>query len=76
MTGVYAHEYDFIQSVKGVSFLFLDEARCRVHAENGAVNSLECLRNEFRGQRMVSGRSVAANLSAGFGIPSRCGTKW
>jgi len=49
----YAHEYDFIKR-EGVSFCFLTQP-VRVHAENGAVNSLECLRMSL-GPADVSGR--------------------
>jgi len=38
----YAHEYDFIKR-EGVRFSFLTQP-VRVHAENGSVKSLECLR--------------------------------
>ena len=49
----YAHEYDFIKR-EGVSFCFLTQP-VRVHAENGMVNSLECLRMSL-GPADVSGR--------------------
>jgi glutamate synthase (NADPH/NADH) small chain len=49
----YAHEYDFIKR-EGVSFCFLTQP-VRVHAENEAVNSLECLRMSL-GPTDVSGR--------------------
>jgi glutamate synthase (NADPH/NADH) small chain len=49
----YAHEYDFIKR-EGVSFCFLTQP-VRVHAENGTVNSLECLRMSL-GPADVSGR--------------------
>ena len=49
----YAHEYDFIKR-EGVSFCFLTQP-VRVHAENGAVNLLECLRMSL-GPADVSGR--------------------
>ncbi|HZV58728.1 MAG TPA: FAD-dependent oxidoreductase, partial [Candidatus Eremiobacteraceae bacterium] len=38
----YPHEYEFIKG-EGVSFSFLTQP-VRVHAENGSVKSLECLR--------------------------------
>ncbi len=49
----YPHEYDFIKH-EGVSFCFLTQP-VRVHAENGTVNSLECLRMRL-GPADVSGR--------------------
>lgn len=49
----YAHEYDFIKR-EGVSFCFLTQP-VRVHAENGMVNSLECLRMSL-GPADASGR--------------------
>jgi len=49
----YAHEYDFIKR-EGVNFCFLTQP-VRVHAENGTVNSLECLRMSL-GPVDVSGR--------------------
>ena len=49
----YAHEYDFIKQ-EGVGFSFLTQP-VRVHAENGAVKSLECLRMTL-GSTDVSGR--------------------
>jgi dihydropyrimidine dehydrogenase (NAD+) subunit PreT len=49
----YAHEYDFIKR-EGVSFCFLTQP-ARVHAENGTVKSLECLRMSL-GPVDVSGR--------------------
>ena len=49
----YAHEYDFIKR-EGVSFCFLAQP-VRVHAENGTVNSLECVRMSL-GPADASGR--------------------
>jgi dihydropyrimidine dehydrogenase (NAD+) subunit PreT len=49
----YAHEYDFIKR-EGVSFSFLTQP-VRVHTENGAVKSLECVRMRL-GQADASGR--------------------
>jgi dihydropyrimidine dehydrogenase (NAD+) subunit PreT len=50
----YAHEYEFIKS-EGVRFSFLTQPT-RVYAENGAVNSLECLRMSL-GPADASGRA-------------------
>src|SRR6266481_1606501 len=49
----YPHEYDFIKR-EGVSFCFLTQP-VQVHAKNGAVNSVECLRMSL-GPADVSGR--------------------
>jgi glutamate synthase (NADPH/NADH) small chain len=49
----YAHEYDFIKR-EGVRFLFLTQP-VRVHAENGTVTALECLRMTL-GPSDASGR--------------------
>jgi dihydropyrimidine dehydrogenase (NAD+) subunit PreT len=49
----YAHEYDFIKR-EGVRFSFLTQP-VRVHAENGAVKALECLRMSL-GPADASGR--------------------
>ena len=49
----YPHEYDFIKR-EGVSFCFLTQP-VRVHAENGTVNSLECVRMSL-GPADASGR--------------------
>jgi glutamate synthase (NADPH/NADH) small chain len=49
----YPHEYDFIKR-EGVSFYFLTQP-IRVHAENGTVKSLECLRMRL-GAADASGR--------------------
>ena len=49
----YPHEYDFIKR-EGVTFCFLTQP-VRVHAENGTVNSLECVRMSL-GAADVSGR--------------------
>jgi dihydropyrimidine dehydrogenase (NAD+) subunit PreT len=49
----YAHEYDFIKR-EGVRFSFLTQP-VRVHAENGSVESLECLRMSL-GPADASGR--------------------
>jgi dihydropyrimidine dehydrogenase (NAD+) subunit PreT len=49
----YAHEYDFIKR-EGVRFSFLTQP-VRVHAKNGSVNSLECLRMSL-GPADASGR--------------------
>ncbi len=49
----YPHEYDFIKR-EGVLFCFLTQP-VRVHAENGLVKSLECLRMSL-GPTDVSGR--------------------
>jgi glutamate synthase (NADPH/NADH) small chain len=43
----YSHEYDFIKR-EGVGFSFLTQP-VRVHAENGAVTGLECVRMELGG---------------------------
>jgi dihydropyrimidine dehydrogenase (NAD+) subunit PreT len=50
----YAHEYDFIKR-EGVRFSFLTQP-VRVHAENGAVTSLECVRMSL-GTADASGRA-------------------
>jgi dihydropyrimidine dehydrogenase (NAD+) subunit PreT len=49
----YPHEYDFIKR-EGVSFSFLTQPT-RVHMENGAVKSLECVRMRL-GHADASGR--------------------
>jgi dihydropyrimidine dehydrogenase (NAD+) subunit PreT len=49
----YPHEYDFIKR-EGVNFSFLTQP-VRVHSENGAVKSLECVRMSL-GTRDASGR--------------------
>jgi dihydropyrimidine dehydrogenase (NAD+) subunit PreT len=49
----YAHEYDFIKR-EGVGFSFLTQP-VRVHAENGSVKALECVRMSL-GQADASGR--------------------
>jgi dihydropyrimidine dehydrogenase (NAD+) subunit PreT len=49
----YAHEYDFIKH-EGVGFSFLTQP-VRVHAQNGAVKSLECVRMRL-GPTDASGR--------------------
>ncbi len=49
----YAHEYDFVKR-EGVNFRFLTQP-VRVHAENGSVKSLECLRMSL-GTADASGR--------------------
>jgi dihydropyrimidine dehydrogenase (NAD+) subunit PreT len=49
----YPHEYEFIKQ-EGVSFSFLTQP-VRIHTENGAVKSLECVRMSL-GPADVSGR--------------------
>jgi len=49
----YPHEYDFIKR-EGVNFSFLTQP-VRVHSENGAVKSLECVRMNL-GATDASGR--------------------
>jgi glutamate synthase (NADPH/NADH) small chain len=49
----YAHEYDFIKN-EGVRFSFLTQP-VRIHAENGSVTSVECVRMSL-GTRDASGR--------------------
>jgi glutamate synthase (NADPH/NADH) small chain len=51
----YSHEYDFIKR-EGVGFSFLTQP-VRVHAENGAVTGLACVRMELGGVD-ASGRPV------------------
>jgi dihydropyrimidine dehydrogenase (NAD+) subunit PreT len=56
----YAHEYDFIKR-EGVRFSFLTQP-VGVHAENGAVKSLECVRMSL-GQADASGRPFPQPVS-------------
>jgi dihydropyrimidine dehydrogenase (NAD+) subunit PreT len=56
----YAHEYDFIKR-EGVNFSFLTQP-VRVHSENGAVKSLECLRMSL-GPTDASGRPSPQPIS-------------
>jgi dihydropyrimidine dehydrogenase (NAD+) subunit PreT len=56
----YAHEYDFIKR-EGVRFSFLTQP-IRVHAENGSVKSLECVRMSL-GPADASGRPSPQPLS-------------
>jgi dihydropyrimidine dehydrogenase (NAD+) subunit PreT len=52
----YPHEYDFVKR-EGVTVLFLTQP-VKVHAENGAVKALECVRMELGGVD-TSGRASA-----------------
>jgi dihydropyrimidine dehydrogenase (NAD+) subunit PreT len=57
----YPHEYDFIKS-EGVNFSFLTQP-VRVHAENGTVKSLECVRMSL-GATDPSGRPSPQPVAA------------
>jgi len=57
----YPHEFDFIKR-EGVNFLFLTQP-VRVHAQNGAVNSLECVRMSL-GATDASGRPSPQPIAA------------
>jgi dihydropyrimidine dehydrogenase (NAD+) subunit PreT len=64
----YPHEYDFIKR-EGVSFRFLTQP-VRVHTENGAVQSLECVRMRL-GNADASGRPAPQSIKdSEFSIPT------
>ena len=64
----YAHEYDFIKR-EGVRFSFLTQP-ARVHAENGSVTALQCLRMSL-GPADASGRPSPQPVSGSdFVVPA------
>ena len=59
----YPHEYDFVKR-EGVGFWFLAQP-VKVHAENGAVKALECVRVEL-GAADSSGRPSPQAIAYGY----------
>jgi len=64
----YAHEYEFIKR-EGVGFSFLTQP-VRVHAKNGTVESLECVRMELGGSDATGRPAPRPVLRSEFLLPA------
>ncbi|HEY1483380.1 MAG TPA: NAD(P)-dependent oxidoreductase, partial [Candidatus Acidoferrum sp.] len=64
----YAHEYEFIKR-EGVGFSFLTQP-VRVHARNGTVESLECVRMELGGSDATGRRAPRPVPGSEFLLPA------